>query len=333
MSKLKVMIVAGVMIAVAAMSAAGDMALTQNGDLYRVAQTEQGLVITATLADGSSSEYTVPQTANTVTSAINLAVDSIDGGIFLLWQQDEAIDATVMFASYNDDAWFGPTLLAGGDGTAAARPQMLLFRAESTVEDIDENGDPIFIEVVDTYLHTTWWSFDGLVEEGVAIYLPIPLDELGSPDVAAYDPVILAELLPYGIHCDGIESGEALASPKLFLDLQSGFPHVFATDFAECLFHILELAHVVGIEPVTERRRHTIILRHGSTIAVDSDLPLATSNVVVGRDLTLVLYWDGEGTVEYKRMSSEGSSEVMSLTLGENLNHEQAVELIRGSVR
>ena len=69
MSKLKVMIVAGVMIAVAAMSAAGDMALTQNGDLYRVAQTEQGLVITATLADGSSSEYTVPETANTVTSA------------------------------------------------------------------------------------------------------------------------------------------------------------------------------------------------------------------------------------------------------------------------
>jgi len=333
MSKLKVMIASGVMIAVAAFSAAGDMTLTRNGDLYRVAQTEEGFVISATLADGSSSELTVPQTAGTVTSAINLAVDSIDGGIFLLWQQDEESAATVMFASYVDEAWLGPLVLAGGDGTAAVRPQMLLFRAESTVEEIDENGDTFEIEVVDTFLHSTWWSYDATLEEGVAIYLPIPLDDTGFPDLAAYDPVILSKLLPYGIHCDGIESGDALASPKLFLDLQSGFPHIFATDFAECLFHILELAHEVDIDPITQRRRHTIILRHGSTMAVDNDLPLEKSSVVVGRDLTLVLYWDGEGTVEYKRMSSEGTSDVMSLTLGDDLSHEQAVELIRGTVR
>jgi hypothetical protein len=333
MRNLKVMFVAVVMIAVAAFAAAGDMALTRTGDLYRVAQTEDGLVITGVLVDGTTTELTVPQTAGTVTSALNLAVDSDTGGLFLLWQQDEDADASVRLVSYIDEYWIGPVTVAGDAGLAAANPKMLLFRAETTVEDVDPDGNPIEIEVIDTFLHLTWWQYVDILEEGVGVYLPVPFAENGLPDPAAYDPVILADLLPYGIHCDGITTGEALAAPTPFLDIQSGFPHIFTTDFAECLFYILELAHEVEFDPITERRRHTIILRHGSTMAIDNDLPLATSKVVVGRDLTLVLYWDGDGTVDYKRMDRESTSEVMSLTLDEDLSHEQAVNLIRGSVR
>jgi hypothetical protein len=84
-------------------------------------------------------------------------------------------------------------------------------------------------------------------------------DETGLADLAAYDPVVLSGLLPYGLPCDGIEDASALAAPKLFSDPQSGFPHLFASDFAECLFYVLQIGHDVIVDPVTERRRHIII--------------------------------------------------------------------------
>jgi hypothetical protein len=327
------MLIAAVMLTFAAVGAAGDMALTTTGDLYRVAPAEDGLVITATLIDGTVVEYLVPQTAGITTSALDLAVDPTLGGIYILWQQDEAELATVNFASYVNEVWAGPVTIAGGDGMAAANPQMMLYRAVDQVEDLDENGEPILIEVATTFLHTSWWSYVETLNDGVAHYMPIPLDEDGAADIEGYDPIVLADLLPYGINCAGIEDAPNLAAPRIFSDPQSGFPHVLAPDFELCLFYILELGHEVGFDPITERRRHTIILRHGGSRHVDTRLPLANSAVEVGRGLSLVLHWDGESSVDYMSMNEEGSSDVMSLALGEDLDHEQAVELIRSLTR
>jgi hypothetical protein len=321
------------MLAFAVFGAAGDMALTNTGDFYRIAQAEDGLVITATLVDGTVVEYLVPQTAGTTTSALDLAVDPTLGGIYLLWQQDEAESATVNFASYVNEVWTGPLTVAGGDGTAAANPQMMLYRAVDQVEELDENGEPFIIEVASTFLHVSWWSYLDSLDDGAAYYMPFPVDDNGAADLEAYDPVALLDLLPYGIHCEGIEDAPNLAAPRIFSDPQSGYPHVLASDFELCLFYVLQLYHEVGIDPITERRRHTIILRHGSSLPVDTRLPLATSNVEVGRNLSLVLYWDGEETVDYMTMSEQGASDVMSLAMSEELNHEQAVELIRSLTR
>ena len=322
----KTTLIAAVMVAVAAFAAAGDMTLTRHGDLYRIAAADDGLVITATLADDTTAEYVVPGTAGAATSALNLAVDPISNGLFVIWQQDD----TVKFASFVDEVWNGPMNLAGGDGFSAANPQMVLFRAVDVVEEEADEGEIIEIEVASTFLHLSWWSYTETMGDGDAFYLPIPVTDDGVADPEAYDAVVLSELLPYGIHCDGIEDATALAAPKLFSDPQSGFPHVFATDFNECLFYILQIGHDVTIDPETERRRHTIILRHGSTIPVNTDLPLDSSMIDVGHGLKLVMYWDAEGAVEYITLDDEGSSDVMSLPIGEELSHEQAVELIEG---
>jgi len=333
MRGLRATLIAAVMVTVAAMGAAGDMTLTTTGDLYRIAQAEDGLVITATLADGTAVEYTVPQTAGTATSALNLAVDPVSGGLFVLWQQDEADIATVNFAGYVNELWTGPVTIAGGDGSAAANPQMMIYRAVDVVEEEGEDGEPIVIEVASTFLHLSWWSYSETVDDGDAYYQPVPVDDEGQAGLDDYEPVMLSDLLPYGIHCDGIQDAPALATPKLFSDPQSGFPHLFATDFSECLFYILQIGHDVDIDPVTERRRHTIILRHGGTIPVDTDLPLATSQIEVGHGMSLVMYWDGEGSVEYMQLDQNGSSDVRALPIGEDLSHEQAVDLIRGLTR
>jgi hypothetical protein len=283
----------------------------------------------------------VPQTAGTTTSALDLAVDPTLGGIYILWQQDEGENATVNFASYLNDVWTGPIIIAGGDGTAAANPQMMLYRAVDQVEDLDEdgepildgNGEPILIEVATTFLHTSWWSYVETIGDGAAHYMPIPLDEDGAADFEAYDPIVLADLLPYGINCSGIEDAPSLAAPMIFSDPQSGFPHILAADFDLCLFYVLQLGHEVGLDPVTERRRHTIILRNGGTRHVDTRLPLANASVEVGRNLSLVLHWDEESSVDYMTMSEQGTSDVMSLTMSDALDREQAVELIRSLTR
>jgi len=338
MRVLKITLSALVMVAMAAVAAAGDMTLTRAGDLYRISPAEAGLVITGTLADGTALTLTVPQTAGTATSARNLAVDPVSGGLFAVWQQGGETSAEILFASYVNQSWTGPVVLAGGAGSAAANPQMMLFRAHDVVEVEGDDGAITMVEVDTSFLHMIWWSYEASINDGAAIYLPAPIDDAtGLADLEAYDPVVLSELLPYGLPCEGIEDASALAAPKLFSDPQSGFPHLFASDFAECLFYVLQIGHDVIVDPITERRRHTIILRDGGTYVVSEELPLASSSVEVGHGLDLVLHWDTEtetGTsVDYMQFDPSGLHEVQSLPLGESLNHEQAVQLIRGLLR
>jgi len=339
MRVLKITLSALVIVAMAAFAAAGDMTLTRAGDLYRIAPTDDGLVITGTLADCTPLELTVPQTAGTATSAHNLAVDPILGGIYLLWQQDEEASAAVLFASYVNQSWTGPVVLAGGDDVEAANPQMILFRAVEVVEVEGDDGEITLVEVATSFLHMAWWSYVGSVDDGAAVYLPAPIDvETGLADLAAFEPTVLSDRLPFGVPaCGGIEGAPGLAAPKLFSDPQSGFPHLFASDFEECLFYVLQIGHDVIVDPVTERRRHTIILRDGGTYLVNEELPLAAASVEVGHGLALVLHWDAAtdtGTsVDYLQFDPSDVHDVQSLPLGESLNHEQAVQLIRGLLR
>jgi len=339
MRVLKITLSALVMLAMAVVAAAGDMTLTRAGDLYRIAPTEAGLVIAGSLADGTTLELIVPQTAGTATSALNLAVDPVSGALFVVWQQDEGTSAEVLFASYVNQSWTGPLVLAGGDDDAAANPQMMLFRAVDAVEVEGEDGEITVVEVATSFLHMAWWSYVDVVDEGVAVYLPAPIDdETGLADLAAFEPTALSDRLPFGVPaCGGIEGAPGLAAPKLFSDPQSGFPHLFASDFEECLFYVLQLDHEVIVDPITERRRHTIILRDGGTYLVNEELPLAAASVEVGHGLALVLHWDAAtdtGTsVDYLQFDPSDVYDVKSLTVGENLNHEQAVDLIRGLLR
>ena len=85
-------------------------------------------------------------------------------------------------------------------------------------------------------------------------------------------------------------------------------------------------------EGAEKRRRQIIILRQGSMIAVRSDIPFASGRLEIGRDLKLIMHWDSEveGILNYLELDRDGISETKSLALGEVLNHDQAVELIRG---
>jgi len=328
------------LLGVAGIAAAGQMTLTRSGDLHRVAQVDGALMVTSVFADGTVDEVMVPQSAAAVPSSLQVGVDEASGTLYVLWQRKTGMNAKLRFAAFVDGTWFGPTVIAGGDGTAAFNPQMLLHRAKTTItEPAVEGEDPVVTELATTFVLLAWWSQTSEEDPGVARYASVPIGEDGLPRFEDMGSEILSDLLPYGYACFDLAATDNLKHPKLFLDPQSGNPYVFATDLDYCVFHILELRPEVEVidDGFNKRRRHVVVLRSGPRIALRKSLPLSTAKLEVGSGLRLIMHWDRDSEekalLQYLELDAEGVSETKTLTLGEHLNHEQAVELIRGLTR
>jgi hypothetical protein len=335
MRGIRVCLIAAIALGVAGVTgAAGPMVLTSDGDVYSVATRDNQVVLTARYADGTVSELFVPQSAAAVESSLQVGVDEATGAVYVLWQKLTGLDARLRLAGYIDGTWIGPRTFAGGDGTAAINPVMLIHRPVSKIVDgFDEDGEPVVTELATTFLHLAWWSQASEDDGGFAKYAALELDENGVPQFNDMQPVELQGLFPFGIACFEFEASENLRHPKLFIDPQSNNPHIFATDFGDCFFQILEIVPVVedDVPDFGKRRRQIIILRKASMIALQPDLPLSKGRLVVGSGLKMLMYWDGdeEDLVQYLELDEEGLFETKNLYLDEKLNHEMAVELIR----
>ena len=335
MRGIRVCLIAAIALGIAGVTgAAGPMVLTSDGDLYSAGTRDNQVVITARYADGTVSELLVPQSAAAVESSLQVGVDEATGAVYVLWQKLTGLDARLRLAGYLDGTWIGPRTFAGGDGTAALNPVMLIHRPVSVVVDgFDEDGEPVMTELATTFLHLAWWSQFSEEDAGLAKYAALELNANGVPLFKDMEPVELQGLFPYGLVCFEIEESENLRHPKLFIEPGSNNPHIFATDVGDCFFQILELVPEVEEEAdgTAKRRRQIIILRKASMIAMRSDLPLAKGRLVVGSGLKMLMYWDGnvENLVQYVELDEEGLYETKDLVLDEKLNHELAIELIR----
>jgi hypothetical protein len=336
MRGLRICLIVAVVLGVAGISgASGPMALTQDGDLYMASTRDNQVVLTARYADGTAEELLVPQSAAVVESSLQVGVDETSGGVYVLWQKKTGMESRLRLAGYLDGTWIGPRTFAGGDGTAAFNPVMLIHRPVSVVENgTDENGEPIYEELATTFIHLAWWSQISEDDPGLAIYAAVEIDSSGEPQFNDMERVELQGLFPYGIACFEFEANENLYHPKLFIEPKSNHPHVFATDFGDCFFQILEIDTTVQDDELNfeKRRRQIIILRKASMVALRPELPLASGKLVVGNDLKMLMHWDGDGednVLHYLELDQEGVYEPKTLILDENLDHEQAVDLIR----
>jgi hypothetical protein len=311
---------------------AGSMTLTRAGALYRVTTEADGLTLWRTMGDSVTSSV-IPQTAGITPLALQVGVDPATETPFVLWQESSDTLSQVLLAYEVGGQWTGPIALAGDSVLAAMNPAMLIHREVQWVEEGDE-----LIEVATTFLHIVYWSTPGAEEDGTTVYLGITLDEDGEPLLDEVVPIALSDLLPYGIGCHGIDDAAQLAHPKLFIEPETGDPHILATDFPNCLFLALQLADEVSDpDPVTKRRRHAIVLGRETMIAIKPDLPLGDASFKVGHGLTVAVYWDREeldtNLIEYTLLDEDGWTDTRALVLDENLRHEQAVELISNLTR
>ena len=322
-------LIAILLVGMAMTATAGDMVLTRNGEFYRVAPSADGLVVNHRFADGTVAEYLIPQTAGIAATSMQVGVDEQTGALFVVWQRGDEFDATIEIAWLADEWWMGPYALAGGDGTAVENPEMMLDRVVDVVE---EDGE--VIEVATTFLHLVWWNYLETRDDGSAYLASVPIDENGNPQIDTFQPIALSDLLPYGIGCEGIDDAAGLAHPKVFVDPQSGSPHIFATDFSNCLFQILKIDYDLIEELVgeTKRRRHIVLLGHSSMMAANPEIILSSAKVEVGHGLDVVMYWDIEDAVAYVQLDENGVPPVQSLAYGEGLTHEEAIEMVRSLV-
>jgi hypothetical protein len=323
-------LIAVLLIGTATVATAADMVLTRNGELYRAVATADGLVVNHRLADGTVTESTIPQTAGVAASSVQVGVDELTGAVFVAWQAGVELESHVEIAWSIDEVWSGPFTIAGADGTAAENPQLMIDRFDTIV--LDDNGEPI--EFGATFLHLLWWSYTEDRDDGSAFLASVALDAEGVPDVAAFDPFALRDLLPYGIGCEGIQNAAGLAHPKVFVDPQSGAPHVFASDFSNCAFQILSIGYEVVEEWVGDikRRRAITVWRTEVMIAINPDMVLASAKVEVGHGLDVVMYWDVDEAVAYVQLDENGMPPVKELPVGDGLTREQAHEMIRSLV-
>lgn len=342
MKGIRICLIAAIALGVAGISGAdGPMVLTRDGDFYIASTQDNQVVITARYANGLVSELFVPQSAAAVESSLQVGVDESTGAVYVLWQKRTGPDARLRLAGYLDGTWIGPRTFAGGDGTIATNPTMLIDRAVNTyVEGVDEYGEPIVTEMSATFLHLAWWGQINEDDSGLATYAAVELAANGNPMWMTAQPIELYGLLPYGLSCFVDEVGDNLRHPKIFIDPQSGNPHVFATDLDSCHFQILELDSSIeeDVVELEKRRRQIIILRHKSAIALRPNLPLAKGTLVVGSGLKVLMHWDAEtdelaDVVNYLELDEDGVSETKTLVLDEDLDHERAVGLIRELAR
>jgi hypothetical protein len=335
MKGIRAMLIAVIVLGVAGLAgAAGPRTLTRTGDLYTVANVDNQVVVTIRQVDGTVSELEVPQAVGVEESSLQVGVDPATDALYVLWQKRNDIDARLRLATFVDGTWSGPVTFAGTDGTAASNAQMLVQRAVSTyLEDAGDGVKPVSVELATTFIHLVWWSRANDDDVGKAMYMAVPVAEDGLPMIRSAIPTPLVNFLPYGIACFDLTGASELTHPKLLVDPETGNPHVFATDFGDCLFQIIELQTEIVVDESSpdKRRRQIIILRNPSMIALRPDVPLAMTKIEVGRGLDLFLHWDDESgqTLHYLELDPQGLSGVKSLPLDDTLTHEQAVELIR----
>ncbi len=309
---------------------AGDVTLTNSADLYRLQQTEDGLLLTITPAEGEGFASLVPQTAGIVASSLNVGVDEATGTVLTVWQEGDTDIAELRLATFDHGTWQGPVTIDGSTSAPALYPELLMHRAVTMVE--DEDGE--LAEVTDTFAHLAWWRTGDGGQTGTAMYAALRLDQEGLPELDRLDPFALRDLVPWGIGCHGVADVSQLAHPKLFIDPQTGDPHVMATDFGKCLVQIVQLEPALDTDvEIGKRGRQIILFGRTAVIGVNPMVDMAKADIDVGHDLSVVLYWDVEGAIKYATMRESGWSEVKSLPVGDGLSHEKATQLIRALAR
>jgi hypothetical protein len=308
---------------------AGDMTLARDGSLYRLAASGDELVLIERALDGSTTEIPVPQTSGIVATGLQVAVDEATATTVVVWQEGEGEFAQVVLATHNAGTWFGPLAIAGSDGISAANPTLMVHRITSVVE---EEG--VLVEHSTTFAHVAWWSGLEAEDHGYAVYGWMVIDDLGEPDLATFYPRVLRDFIPYGMSCNAVEEPANLAQPRLFIDPQSGDPHVAAVDLPSCLFQILPLRSVLGEPDELKRRRHVLVFDTSTMIAINPEVPMSSASFEVGHMLSVVMYWDAaEGeALNYAVLEESGWSDVLSLPLGAEIDRARGVDLIRALV-
>ncbi len=315
--------------AMTAAAAVPDMALDHAGTLYQLTNNGTQLILSVRSPGGDPPRLiAVPQTAGYQTSALSVSLDRPNKTAVLAWQENLGPGLSrVMVATYHEGTWFGPLSVSetGAGGVSAINPVLLVHR--STLADAD--GNPY----QQAFIHLAWWADPDAPDGGYAMYAYMRLNADGTPILSDLHPEELHSSMPYGLSCSLLDHAATFAHPKLIIDPQTGDPQLLFADLDQCLLTVIDLHPDTGDhdgEPsaTAQRKRNVIVFGVRKQIFVTPTLPFDHAEIAIGHNLSVVMYWDTDGAIDYVTMDDQKTSDISSIPLGEGLNHEKAVQLI-----
>ncbi len=323
-------------VAMVASAGTPNIALGPDGTLYRLEAVDGQLSIAVERAEQDTDVIPVPQTTGIEASSLLLDVDPATGTVVAVWQETPAEDLSrIMLATWHGGTWFGPVAVAGEDGVTSVHPSLLVHDTKLTATDDDGN---LVIMGIESRIHMAWWQDPAADDGGSAYYASTVLDENGVPDMESWDPVSMGSLAPWGSGCSLGEDATGLTYPRLFVDAQSGDPHLIFADLPNCMFGIVRLAEEAtpdgDDEPATsQRRRNVIVFGLRKMVFIKPGLPLNDADFEVGHNLSIALYWNAGDALQYITLDEDSWSDIKSLKLGDHLSREDAVNLVRRLAR
>jgi len=326
--------IAVLLVTVAMVASAGtpNIVLGPDGTLYRLEPGRNSLSLIMERADKNPEIVPVPQTSSIDTSFLLLDFDPATGTVVAAWQENPTENLTrIMLATLHDGTWFGPIAVAGQSRLDAVHPSLLVHDTKLTTT--DEDGK-VTVVGVESRIHLAWWEDLDADDGGSAYYASAVLDENGIPDMEEWAPVEMETLVPWGSGCSLKEDASGLTFPRLFVDAQSGDPHLIFADLPNCMFGIVRLAGEAAPDededPATsQRRRNVIVFGLRKMVFIKPGLPLNDADFEVGHDLSIALYWNTKDAVQYITLDNDSWSEIKTLKLGEHLSREAATSLVR----
>ncbi len=313
----------------AGLSQAGPMVLTSQGDIYKVWVGGEGLVLSHSSLGNDTEDTLIPETAGLDLDGVELVVEERTSTPFILWTRISNGLSSVLLSALVEGTWFGPSVIGGGDGVIVSNPRALLHTYQTVLE---EEGNLVPESLETTFLHTVWWHNDTESPAGFAVYFPIPLAPDGMPlidQATAYD---LNNLLPFGVACNYQSDIVSMASPRFFIG-PDGLPQLFTPDFDDCLFALLDIDYETEELDVPDaygkRRRSIAVFRTTNvTMAVPPDIDLESSKMLLRKDNSVLIFWDGNNGIKWIISGAEGWTDIHTLAIDNEMSHEQAVDLL-----
>ncbi len=334
-----------VLIGAAAAAGADPYFLDRTGVLWTASAASEGLVLTGTKDNVQVVRSVVPfpiAIAGTTDTQIQVAADDLTGKVAVVWQRNWSDQASeIMLAVWHDGDWERVKSLTQNLLLQPRNPEIQLTQFSASVPDPAAPNDPTKATLVqDSYLHAVWWEG---TDTGHATYALLRLTA-DATDSDALTKLNLDSLTSLGFGCANPAPPAVLEHPLFASQDTHDHALVFFGSQQLCQFQLVEVGFTVDTQPATattgggmtvatQRRRSVPIFGVKKTFALNQDMSMEGTRVILGSNLNPVAYRVVGPTIQYVTYADQGWSPVRTLAVADGLTLDQAIPLVENLAR
>ena len=325
--------------------AANPYFLDRSGVLWKATSAREGLVLTGEVNGQLVVSSVVPfplGVAGSADTQIQVAADERTGKVAVVWQRNWSEQASeIMLAVWRDGSWERIEHLSSDLAARPRFPNITLSEASTSVPNPDAPDDPSQATVIsDSFLHVIWWQG---TSQGGASYALLRL----TAQPGDGDDLVQRELDAFaglGLACDNPAPPDALEHPLFAAQTPRDRAVILYGSERNCQFNLLEVTFALSkgvtattdantITVIAQRRRQMPIFGAKRTFPMTRDVSMEGARIVLGTNLSPVVYRVLGNTVEYVTATDTGWSPRRTLSVKDGLTLDQAIPLVENLAR